>query len=103
MRRWHAEHDLMYRRWRVELAKHGDDHPTSERFPHMALAPPSLAPSINCHCAHGIGSMRKHTPYDCGNPRCGLCHFEKFYVPKARANKRRSEIRYEMEAYGLPS
>jgi len=23
------------------------------------------------------GRLRKHHPYDCGNPRCGLCHSEK--------------------------
>ena len=25
------------------------------------------------------GRLRKHHPYDCGNPRCGLCHSEKIW------------------------
>lgn len=87
MRRWHQERDLMLRRWRQELAKH-------EGFPQMALAPPSLAPSIDCHCSHGIGSMRKRTPYGCGNPRCGICHWGKIFQPKNRAKERRDAIAY---------
>jgi hypothetical protein len=90
MRRWHSERNLMIRRWRQELAKHNND------LPFMALAPPSLAPETDCHCAHGIGSVRKRKPYDCGNPRCGVCHFEKFHVPKARQNVRQREIEFAL-------
>lgn len=101
MQRWHSEVGLMTRRWRQELASHGDGHPTSATewsFPWMALGPPSLAPQIECHCALGIGSMRKKRLHDCGNTRCGLCHFDKFHMPKNRANKRREAIRFDIEA-----
>jgi hypothetical protein len=98
MQRWHAERNLMTRRWRQELAKHGDNHPHSEGYPHMALAPPSLAPAVECHCSQGIGSMRWRKPLDCGRARCGICHFGRNYIRPARANKRREAIRFDLEA-----
>ena len=36
--------------------------------------------------------------FDCGSPRCRLCHFDKFYVRKARARKRRAAIEFEFDA-----
>lgn len=103
MRRWHSEMPLMRRRWRMELAKHGNSDPNSKwcwGMPLMALAPPSLAAQVDCHCAQGIGSMRKRKPLDCTNPRCGLCHFEKFFVPKAREQKKREAILFDLAANG---
>jgi hypothetical protein len=96
MHRWHAERNLMLRRWRQELANHGDGVRESKnfwRFPTSYLAPPSLAPDVDCHCARGIGTMRKTDPHDCGRPRCGCC--QKFYVPKARHNKKLAALRFE--------
>ena len=89
MRRWHAERALMLHRWKMEMRKHGYDW----RNP-----PDPKRDKWACHCASGIGSMRKMRPFDCGNPRCGLCHFEKFWVPKARATKKRAAIAYELRA-----
>lgn len=98
MKRWHEERDLMMRRWRKELGVHGPDIQHSKwkwGGPHDYVAPPSWAASIACHCAAGIGTMRKNT-LGCGTPRCALCHFEKYYVPKRRAAKKREAIEYSM-------
>lgn len=94
MRRWHAprEHSIMFRRWKMEMEKHGYDW----RNP-----PDPKCDRDACHCAAGIGSMRKRRPYDCGNPRCGLCHE---WVGDYRARKhreRREAIAFEMKAAGL--
>jgi hypothetical protein len=94
MKRWHEEVPLMYRRWRKELAKHGQ---FDYGFSHDSLAPPSFACNVDCHCANGIGTMRKNR-LDCGTPRCWLCHGEKFYAPKNRANTRRAAIEFDIEA-----
>lgn len=72
----------MLRRWRVELAKHAED-------PHPA-----------CHCLRGPGFLRKRRPYGCGNPRCGVCHYDKFYARKTRAARRSVAINYELAAGG---
>ena len=91
MRRWHSEHALMFRRWKQEMAIHGYDwrNPPDPKCDRNA-----------CHCAAGIGSMRKKAPLDCGKTRCGTCHGEKFYAPKARATKKRVAIAFELEAEG---
>jgi len=88
MKRWHEERVLMLRRWKMEMEKHDYDW----RNP-----PDPKCDKRACHCAAGIGSMRKRRPYDCGNPRCGLCHFEKFWIRKNRYNKLRKIIEFELE------
>lgn len=96
MKRWHEERDLMMRRWRKELATHGsgEKHATWQE-PHDFAAPPSWASAIECHCAAGIGTMRKHT-LGCGRARCGICHWGKFNDPKRRAAKKRDAIEYSL-------
>ncbi len=87
MRRWHSEVALMHRRWRMEMEKHDYDW----------RCPPTDKDA--CHCASGIGSVRKKKPFDCGNPRCGICHGEKFFEPKRRANIKRAAIEYDLRAH----
>lgn len=86
MRRWHEERSLMIRRMRMEREKHGVGWDVRD--------------GEICHCLLGIGFVRKRRPYDCGNPRCGLCHFEKFWTPKARATKQRQAIEFDLAASG---
>lgn len=90
MRRWHSERHIMLRRWKMEMIKHGYDW----RNP-----PDPKCDRDACHCAAGIGSMRKRRPFDCGNPHCALCHFEKFWVPKARNTKKREAIDFSLDGY----
>jgi hypothetical protein len=87
MRRWHEEHALMFRRWKQEMEIHGYDwrNPPDPKCDRNA-----------CHCAAGIGSQRKKKPLDCGRVRCGVCHGDKFYADKARANKKREAIEFEL-------
>jgi hypothetical protein len=76
MKRWHAEQALMFRRWRMELAKH-------EHRALFSLAPASIATSVSCHCANGMGTMRKHRVYGCENRMC-FCKDEKRYRRRDR-------------------
>jgi hypothetical protein len=103
MRRWHAERALMLRRWRFEIGAHGghSGYRINGWGGNDWVAVPVPPPSCDldtCHCFRGAGYFRKRHPFDCGNPRCGLCHFEKFWVPKARATKKRAAIQYELDA-----
>jgi hypothetical protein len=95
MRRWHQERDLMLRRWRQEIAKH--EASSDEGYPYAALAPVPPTGVQGCHCYRGMGTMRKRSPWDCGNPRCGVCHHEK-WLPKARHAARRAAIDAELNA-----
>lgn len=90
----------MLRRWRQELANHGRWFGGDGDYPTEGLAPPACAADVNCHCANGIGTMRKNRAYGCGNPRCAICHWGKLYEPKRRAYHKLAAIRYEREAEG---
>lgn len=89
MNRWHSETDLMFRRWKMEMSKHGYDWRN----------PPTDQSA--CHCAQGIGSTRKKKPLDCGRPKCGICHWSKFWTDKARNTAKRKAIGFELMADGL--
>lgn len=101
MRRFQEERALMLRRWRMELGNHtgGILDPVKSAGEEW-LAPPGNACDVDCHCASGFGTMRKHRPYGCDRARCNLCHYGKWY-PKARANKKQAAIRFELEAEGM--
>ena len=45
-----------------------------------------------------LSRWRKRKPLDCGVVRCGVCHGDKFYAAKARDNKKRAAIQFELDA-----
>lgn len=98
MRRWHTEVELMSRRWRKELATHAR-HPNSWKgsYPYEALAPASIACDVECHCANGMGTMRKQK-LSGHHKACHMCNWEK-YQPKDRLNKRTKSIEFEFVSY----
>lgn len=99
MRRWHQETNLMFKRWKMEMALHRYDW---RNPPQLSCDPNDQGVRGVCHCAAGIGSMRKRTPYDCGRALCFTCHSGKLLYGHRtdRYNKRREAIRYELEAEG---
>lgn len=103
MRRWHSERNLMLRRWRHEIAIHGGHDgwqlpPFTSGVGLAAPLPPLTCDAPPCHCFAGPNFFRKRKPLDCGRPRCGTCHYEKFYVGKDRYNKRREAIDFDLRA-----
>lgn len=97
MKRWHQERDLMLHRWRQEIASHvGWSFGSKAGYAYCALAPLPPTGEEKCHCYRGPGFMRKRTPFGCSNPRCGICHYEK-YLPKNRGKVRREAIRFDLE------
>ena len=74
---------LMHQRWRVEMESHDYDW----------RCPPT-DPSA-CHCAKGIGSMRKRTPFG-HSRRCWRCKYYK-YLPKARDAARRKAVEFDLD------
>lgn len=95
MRRWHQERNLMLRRWRKELATHVyDGHSYTGVYPRESLAPASVACDVSCHCAAGMGTMRKRT-LSGHSHACMLCNYSK-YLPKNRYEVRREAIEFEL-------
>lgn len=41
--------------------------------------------------------LSNRSPYDCGNSRCGTCHFEKIFYRKGRHNENRRAIQEEFK------
>jgi hypothetical protein len=68
MLRFQLDRPIMVRRWRQEWAQHGRDFG-------------------NCHCGRGMGTMRKHRPYEShASGKCSVCTYRRFM---ARADRRR--------------
>jgi hypothetical protein len=98
MRRWHEEVGLMRRRWRMELGNHvGGFMGPEEMANHCWLAPPSEAVGIKCHCARGIGTMRKQRPYDGWGQ---WNKYEKIFQNRKRSNQKRVAIEFEFAMKG---
>lgn len=98
MRRWHEERDLMLRRWRQELGNHTGGVLDPVKSAGMEWeAPPAMACGIDCHCARGIGTMRKNRPYGCS---CWMCKLDKHYDKWGRGGRRRAAIQFDLEAEG---
>lgn len=88
----------MMRRWRMELGNHtGGILDPIKTVGQEWLAPPAMACDVDCHCANGIGTMRKNRPYGCGRAHCGICHYGKWFK-KGRGAKKRAAINSELEA-----
>lgn len=44
------------------------------------------------------GEFAKRKPFDCGNPRCGLCHYEKYGDRTAKRMRAEREWRRDWSA-----
>ena len=83
MRRFQMDRPIMVKRWRQEWIVHGRDFG-------------------NCHCGAGMGTMRKHRPYE-GHPSssCRLCALERSIHRRENRTYRyaaRTLIREELRA-----
>lgn len=71
MKRFQMDRAIMVKRWRVEWEKHGRDF-------------------AGCHCGAGMGTMRKHRPYEShASSKCGICGWERYLARQERRRERR--------------
>lgn len=89
MRRWHADRRVTIREWR----EHRRNHVRSnlERWPARIGRDPD---EVDCECDEQVGRFRKTDAYDCGRPRCGVCHGEKFYGKGRRRCEELADLRF---------
>jgi hypothetical protein len=72
MKRWHQDYQRTFKEWKM----HRKDHVESNKN-HMDY--PGYNPYIvHCPCDNQVGRFRKKKSFDCGNPRCQICHSDKF-------------------------
>lgn len=69
MLRFQLDRPIMVKRWYVEWVAHGRDFG-------------------NCHCGKGMGTMRKHRPYEGHGKRCSICGLEQLWARMARRRER---------------
>jgi hypothetical protein len=69
MKRFQMDRPVMVKRWRKEWEAHGRDFG-------------------NCHCGRGMGTMRKHRPFEGHGRKCGLCGIEIMEAEMARRRER---------------
>ena len=70
MQRFQLDRAIMVRRWRREWEAHGRNFGA-------------------CHCALGIGTMRKHRPYEShASNSCRLCMWERVLARQGRRRRR---------------
>lgn len=71
MKRWHSELSISKRNWSIHRRMHVEDN----KRRNILFADPFV---VECECDEQIGRFRKKDAYDCGNPRCFICHSDKF-------------------------
>lgn len=70
MKRFEMDRPIMVKRWRREWENHGHDFG-------------------NCHCGAGIGTMRKHRPFEShASSSCRLCALERMWARQKRRRQR---------------
>ena len=95
MRRWHSqkEENIMRRRWRIELGKHSWEY--GQNYAYLYLAPPGDAEGVSCHCARGVGTMRKQRPAQ-HHKHCLLCNGSKYLFKGQRRREKYAAIQFEL-------
>jgi hypothetical protein len=85
MQRFQQDRPMMVRRWRQEWENHGRDFG-------------------DCHCGLGMGTMRKHRPYERHpSSSCRWCAWERAGVRRERRTRRyaaRELIQEQLHAMG---
>jgi hypothetical protein len=71
MKRWHEEQEVALREWKKHRRMHVESNQYRNRVGISAYA-------VECECDEQVGRFRKTDAYDCGNPRCGICHGDKY-------------------------
>jgi hypothetical protein len=78
MKRFQMDRPIMVKRWRVEWQKHGRDFGS-------------------CHCGAGVGTMRKHRPFEsCPSP-CNYCDIVRMENRQAGRRERYSARAWILE------
>jgi hypothetical protein len=79
MKRWHEELRITYRNWRAHRQIHVEINQSRGVGSGPFQRQPGSDPrTVDCVCDEQAGRFRKQDAHDCGNPRCPICHGEKY-------------------------
>lgn len=77
MKRWHEDFKISLREWKKHRRFHIESNKNNSNN-RIGKSPYE----IDCICDNQIGRYRKKDAYDCGNPKCYVCHGEKLLNKK---------------------
>ena len=90
MKRWHEDLKIARREWR----KHRRGHVESNK--NRSSSRIGRDPyEVDCECDEQVGRFRKTDAYDCGNPRCGICHGNKYPKREKHEHELKSDISFK--------
>ncbi len=85
MQRWHREKHISLREFKKHRKAHVESNKDRNRVSVSAFV-------VECKCDDQIGRFRKKDSGDCGNPKCLLCHGDKFPRRKRTQQEILSEV-----------
>lgn len=90
MKRWHEEYKVFYRQWKIHRKSHVDNNKDRGGQRNRIGVDPYV---VDCACDDQVGRFRKKDAWDCGNPRCGICHQDKFPKRDLTDQERKSSMK----------
>ena len=100
MRRWHQEYAVSHRQWKI----HHKDHVETNKRGTVSYDAATMQMTsrvgkdpyeVDCVCDEQIGRFRKTDAWDCGNPKCGICHSDKFPKRQLTMKEEKSNLSFK--------
>lgn len=92
MKRWHEEHNIFYRQWKIHRKSHVDSNKDNGGRPGHLGVDPYI---VNCECDNQVGRFRKKDAWDCGNSKCQMCHSDKYPKRQFTNQEELSKIKFK--------
>lgn len=90
MKRWHEDYKITLREWKKHRRSHVESNKDSNRG-RIGRDPYE----VDCECDEQKGRFRKKDAFDCGNPRCNVCHFAKYPKRELHEHEVRSNLDFK--------
>ena len=81
MKRWHEDFHVSFREWKKHHRGHIESNIQQPIIYENGVAVGLRRDvwDVDCVCDTQVGRFRKIDAYDCGKPRCLMCHGDKFW------------------------
>lgn len=97
MKRWHEDFNISFREWRQHHRFHVEMN-TGNVSKRIGIG---ISPyKVDCICDTQIGRFRKKDAWDCGKPRCYMCHGQKLLKHKKHCEKK-SDLNFKEQLNDL--
>lgn len=95
MKRWHQDYAKTFKEWKKHRKDHVENNKNSMKFvgydPYV----------VDCACDDQVGRFRKKKSFDCGNPRCQICHSDKFPKREPTEQEQLSKLNFKEQLKDL--